>query len=242
MSLMQHLNITNIYVGSGISSWDNWIHQWNPKLFLGNPNFELVKNFGNAYLFQFNYTDSSIVFLDDFENECWDENAWQTYSYGNGLSNITIASNLGYGSERCLRVKAQAVYTTWEWTYARCIFREIYVQNNSDVTLSFYLNATEGFHGKDAFAVFVSNVYRNQSMVIATPNSAYSSYAHVISLDAFEGFFEFNGSRSLSTFWHQMFSTSLPDTFILELVNLDFDGIENVAYIDNVKVTSTPLG
>jgi hypothetical protein len=57
MNLMQHFNITNVYVGSGVSASDDWEHQWNPELFLGNPNFELVKNFGNAYLFQFNYTN-----------------------------------------------------------------------------------------------------------------------------------------------------------------------------------------
>jgi hypothetical protein len=116
------------------------------------------------------------------------------------------------------------------------------VQNNSDVAFSFYLNATEGFHGEDTFAVLVSNIYRNQSIVIATPNSVYGSYNHTVPLGGFEGFFEFNGSRSLSTLWHQMFNSSLPSTFILEFLNLDFDGIENVAYIDNVKVTSTPLG
>jgi hypothetical protein len=116
------------------------------------------------------------------------------------------------------------------------------VQNNSDVTLSFYLNATEGFHGKDTFAVFVSNVYRNQSMIIATPNSVYESYVHAISLGRSEGYFEFKGSNSLSTLWRQMFNSSLPSTFILELVNLDFDGINNIAYIGNIKVTSTPLG
>jgi len=241
MDLMTHLNITNIYVGSGVSPWDGGKHKWSPKLFLGNPNFKLVKNFGNAYLFQFNNIYPNIVFLDDFEHARWDENAWQAHSYGNGLSNITIVTNFGYDSERCLKVKAQAVYTAWKCMYAQCVFREIYVQNNSDVTFSFYLNATEGFHGKDTFAVFVSNIYRNQSMVIATPNGVYESYAHAISLDRFAGFFEFNGSCSLSTLWRQMFNSSLPDTFILELVNLDFDGVENVAYIDNIKVTSTPI-
>jgi hypothetical protein len=242
MNLMQQFNITNVYVGSGVSFWDDWKHKWNPNLFLGNPNFKLVKNFSNAYLFQFNYIDPNIVFLDDFEHARWDENAWQTYSYGHGLSNITIVTNSGYGSGRCLRTKAQVVPTAWECRYVQCVFREIYVQNNSDVAFSFYLNATEGFHGEDTFAALISNIYRNQSIVIATPNSVYDSYAHVISLGGFEGFFEFNGSRSLSTLWHQTFNSSLPSTFILEFLNLDFDGIENIAYIDNVKVTSTPLG
>jgi hypothetical protein len=57
MDLMKHLNITDIYVGSGVSAFDDYEYQWNPKLLLGNPNFKLLKNFGNAYLFQFNYTD-----------------------------------------------------------------------------------------------------------------------------------------------------------------------------------------
>jgi hypothetical protein len=242
MDLMTRFNITYVYVGSGVSPWDNWKYHWNPKLFLGNPNFKLVKNFGNAYLFQFIPMDPNIVFLDDFEHARWDENAWQVYSYGHGLSNITIVTNFGYGSRRCLRTKAQVVPTAWEWRYAQCVFREIYVQNNSDVTFSFYLNATEGFHGEDTFAALISNIYRNQSIVIATPNSIYDSYAHTVSLGGFEGLFEFKGSNSLSSLWHQTFNSSLPSTVILEFLNLDFDGIENVAYIGNVKVTSTPLG
>jgi hypothetical protein len=242
MDLMQQFNITDVYVGAGVSPWDNWRHEWNPNLFLGNPNFKLVKNFGNAYLFQFNYTDPNIVFLDDFEHKRWDENGWQAYSYGHGLSNVTVVTDFGYGSERSLRMKAQVVPTAWEWRYGQNVFREIYAQNNSDIAFSFYLNATEGFHGEDTFAAIVSNIYRNQSIVIATPNSVYGSYAHTIPLGGLEGFFEFNGSRSLSTIWRQMYNSSLPSTFILEILNLDFDGVENVAYIDNVEITSTPLG
>jgi hypothetical protein len=57
MNLMKHFNITDVYVGSGVSAFDSWEHRWNPELFLENPeNFELVKNFSNAYLFQVNYT------------------------------------------------------------------------------------------------------------------------------------------------------------------------------------------
>jgi hypothetical protein len=242
MNLMKHFNITDIYMGSGVSAFDDWEHQWNPELFLGNPNFELVKNFGNAYLYQFNYTDPNIVFLDDFKHAHWDDDGWQTYAFGYGLSNVTMAVNSGWRSGRCLKITSQVVPEPWEWMYGRYVTREIYVQNNSDVTLSFYLNATEGFHDKDTFAVFVSNVYRNQSMIIATPNSVYENYTHTISLNSSEGYFEFNGSNSLSTRWRQMFNSSLPSTFILELVNLDFDGTPNIAYIGNIKITSTPLG
>jgi hypothetical protein len=242
ISLMQHFNITSIYVGEGVSAWDNWEHQWNPKLFLGNPNFKLMKNFGNAYLFQFNYVNPSIVFLDDFEHTNWNENGWQFYTYSHGLSDISLVSNCENGSGKCLRMKAQAMPTPWEWRYGQCVFREIYVQSNSNVTFSFYLNATEGFHGEDTFAVIVSNTYRSQSIVIATPNSAYASYANTITLDGYEGTFEFKGSNSLSNLWRQAFNSSLPSTFTLEFLNLDFDGNPNITYIDNVGITSTPLG
>jgi len=59
LNLMQHFNITDVYVGAGTSMVNHWEHQWSPELFLNNPNFELVKNFSNAYLFQFNYTNSN---------------------------------------------------------------------------------------------------------------------------------------------------------------------------------------
>jgi hypothetical protein len=59
MDLMKHFNITDVYVGSGVSASGDWVHRWNPELFIGNPNFKLVKNFGNAYLFQVNYTNQN---------------------------------------------------------------------------------------------------------------------------------------------------------------------------------------
>ena len=54
--LMKLLNITDIFVGSsamvGTPSWD-------PTLFLGNPNFALIKNIGTSYLFKLLYHDSA---------------------------------------------------------------------------------------------------------------------------------------------------------------------------------------
>jgi len=243
MDLLRHFNITDIYVGSGVSIVDDWEHKWSPELFLDNPNFELVKNFGNAYLFQFNYTNPNIVFLDNFEYAHWYDDEWQTSIYGNGISNVTIASNPGGISGKFLKITAQAVPISWEWMCMRDVYREIYVQNNSNVNLSFYLNATENFHDNDTFAIFVSNVYRNESVIIATPNSVYEHYPNTFSLPNSEGYFEFNGSKnSLSAQWQNMFHSSLPSTLILELVSLNFDGINNVAYISNIEITCTPLG
>jgi len=239
MDLMKHFNITDIYVGSGVSPFNDSEYQWNPELFLGNPNFELAKNFSDAYLFHFNYTNPNIVFQDNFEHANWYDDGWQSYAFGNGISNVTIGTNSGGNSGRFLEITAQVIPELLDWTYARYVSREIYVQNDSDVILSFYLNATEGFHGKDTFAVFVSNVYQNQSLIIATPNSVYQNYANTIPLGSSEGLF---GPYSLSTYWRQIFNSPLPSTSILELVNMDFDGIPNAAYVGNITVTSTPVG
>jgi hypothetical protein len=235
--LMEHFNITHVYVGIKVSPWDNYIHKWDPILFLGNPNFKLVKNFGDACLFQLNITDPNMVFFDEFEYADWSENKWQTYEDGAGLGNVTITANCGYRSEKSLRIAAKAMYTVSEWKYTCYISREFFIQNNSDVTFSFYLNATEGFHDKDTFAVFVSNIYRNQSMIITTPGGVYENYVNAISLGDTEGFFEFKGNSSLTKLWQQMFNSSLPNQFILEFANLDLDGVENVAYVDNIEIT-----
>ena len=233
-NLMERFNITNIYAGS---TWSGGTHKWNPMLFLGNPNFKLKKNFGNAYLFQFNYTDPNIVFLDDFEHALWDEARWHTGYTGNGLGNVTTTTNFGRNDSRCLRMTSQVIPTVLEWKYVYSISREIFLQNNLDVTFSFHLNATEGFEGEDTFAVLISNVYRNQSMVITTPNGVYDEYAYAKTLNESEVSFSFDLSKS----WHQMFNSSLPNTLILELVNYDFNGVENVAYIDDIRISSKPI-
>ena len=236
LDLMKHFNITDIYSGSGISPWDGWMHKWDPRLFLGNPQFTLMKNFGNAYLFHCNYVNTSVVFLDDFEHTDWDQNGWLTQYVGNGLGNVTITSDFGYNSQRSLRITAQAIYTITEGRYARSVSREIFLPNDSDVTFSFYVNTVEGFHGKDTFAVVISNIYRNQSVIITTPKGVYEGYRNTRPLDGSVELF----SDDLSISWHEFFNSPLPNALILELVNWDFDGVENVAYIDNIKVTSTP--
>lgn len=237
LNLMRRFNITDIYVGSGISPWDSYIHRFAPELFLGNPQFTLMKNFGSAYLFHCNYVNTSVVFLDDFEHADWDQNGWQTQYAGNGLGNVMITSDFGYNSQRSLRMTAQAVYMVTEWRYARSVSREIFVPDNSDVTFSFYLGAVEGFHEKDTFAVVISNVNRNQSMIVTTPNGVYGGYRNARTLSGFEGLF----SDALSSSWKEFFNATLPNTLVLEFVNWDFDGIENVAYVDDISIAAMPI-
>jgi len=237
LMLMKQFNITNIYVGAGVSSYESAKHRWGPLLFLGNPNFDVVKNLGNAYLFQCNYVDANLIFFDDFEREDWEKYGWQTQYYGNGLGNVEIASGFGYNSQRSLRISTQAMYTVSKWKYGRSISRVIFVPNSTDVTFSFYLRAIEGFHGKDTFAVVISNIYHNQTVIVTTPGGVYEGYANAKTLSGFEDVFSVNLSES----WRQLFSSSLPNTLVFELVNWDIDGIKNVAYLDDVVVTATPV-
>jgi hypothetical protein len=237
LMLMKQFNITNIYVGAGVSSYEGAKHRWDPLLFLGNPNFDMVKNFGNAYLFQCNNADADLIFFDDFERGDWEKYGWQTRYYGNGLGNVTITSGFGHNSQRSLRISTQAMYTVSEWEYGRSVSRVIFVPNSTDVTFSFYLRAIEGFHGKDTFAVVISNIYRNQTMIVTTPGGVYEGYTNAKTLGGFEDAFRDNLSES----WRQLFHSSLPNTLLFELVNWDLDGIENVAYVDDVVVTATPV-
>jgi hypothetical protein len=110
VDLMKHFNITDIYVGSGVSAYDDWEHQWNPELFLDNQNFKLVKNFGDAYLFQVNYTDPNIANPYDFNHaNCYDYEG-QTYGSGYGSSNVTIVITSGHSSGRCSRMTTQTAH------------------------------------------------------------------------------------------------------------------------------------
>jgi hypothetical protein len=237
--LMQHWNISHVFVGVRVIYWMFGNYGWNSKLFLGNPNFKLVKNFGDAYLFELGEYNPDIVFLDDFEYANWSQSGWQGDSFGNGLGNVTVTTGSGYNVSRCLRITAQSVpaIREWELKYAYWISREIFVLNNSDVTLSFYLDATEGFNGNDTFAVLVSNFEHNQSIVITTPNGVFDGATSAITMDSRQGSFSYD----LSSKWEEVFDSSLPSSLVLQFVNYDFDGIENIAYVDNITVTSAPI-
>jgi len=236
--IMQHWNVSHVFVGVKVIYWMFGNYGWNSELFLGNPNFKLIKNFGDAYLFELEEYNPDIVLLDDFEYANWGQNGWQSDSFGNGLGNVTVATDSGYNGSRCLRITAQSVPTIreWELKYAYWISREIFVLNNSDVTLSFYLDATEGFRESDTFAVLISDVEHGQSMVITTPNGVFDGAPGAITMDSRQGSFSYNLSRK----WQQVFNSSLPSSFVLQFLNYDFDGIENLVYIDNITITSTP--
>jgi hypothetical protein len=233
--LMQKYNITDIYVGSAATGFWTQDFRWDPYLFLGNPNFKLLAKFGSSYLFQINSNPSleNIAFLGNIENGNLSSDGWSPGYIGNGVGNVTSTIDL-------LNITAQAVYTDSQIGYATYVSREIFVPNDSDVSLSFYLSAADGFNGKDTFAAIISNVYGNQSYIITTPNGTYENYHNLLTLPNLQGMFTFEGNNSLTAVWRQAFNSPLPSSFNLEFINWDFDGVPNVAYLGDVNVTATP--
>ena len=233
--LMRNLNVTHIFVGADVVHTVPQSPKWEPELFLGNPNFGIVKNFNTSYLFLIKNYDSPVAFLDDFEYPNWEQNAWQNNCTGYGLGNVTIA-NAGALGSRNLVITAQAVPTVsqFELKYTNWVGREIYVNSNLDTELSFDLDATEGFKGNDTFALLISNGNQSQALVITTPNGIFQSYSNALILNGYQGSFSFD----LSEMWQKAYHTSLPSTLVLNLVNYDFEGTRNVAHIDNITFNS----
>jgi hypothetical protein len=238
---MRYWNITYIFVGSHVAYTSVNPPEWVPELFLGNPNFKLVKNFGDSYLFKVEESNPNVIFMEDFEHANWDQNLWKNYSWGKGLGNATISNSVGSSGSKQLEITAQAlpIPGQWELQYSYRVERDIFVASNStEVTLSFYLAALKGFSGNDTFALVIADTNHTQRIVFTTPNGVYPDYPGVTVLNSPESMF----SYSLSEIWENMFNSSLPQRFVLQLVNYDFDGVPNIAYVDNITVTSIDTG
>jgi len=231
-NLMKHFNITHIYVGSSTTAHEMYKHKWNPQSFLQNPNFDLVKKVGNAYLFAFSCKYPEVAFQDDFEYDSPDETGWEIYTYpeyeGTGFGEATISSNHTYHGNKSLLITAKR---DKEWYYACSIYKNVHLWDTSNVTLSFYLNATSGFNNDlDHSAVIVTDTSRQRAITLST------SYAHIsseyIELPDSQGFFEFN----LSEIWNQKHNSTLPTDFSIYLKNFDADGIKNVVFFDYIQL------
>jgi hypothetical protein len=238
--IMHDWNITHIFIGTNVAYWMFNYPKWDAKLFLGNPNFRLVKSIGSSYLFEPIGNDSDVSFVDNFASDPWHQNGWRNETLGQGLESVAIEANCGVNGSSCLSLTAQAV-PPWPPTtannrlnFTNLVEREVFVPSTQGVTLSFYLNVSEGFHGMDTFALVVYNLTRSDALVITTPNGVYLNYTAAATFDSSQGLFNFN----LSEMWQREFNASLPQGFVLQFANSDFDGVTNVAYIDDVTVTS----
>jgi hypothetical protein len=225
--LVQHFNVTHVYVGVKVCPWDNYMHRWDPVLFLGNPNFELVKNFGNAYLFKFELKNARISLMDSFEYTQLEQGGWQIVEEGDNEGNATITSNVAFEGSNSLMLSARSNNESQSIS----VLRKVYAGESGDVKLSFYLNATTGFGSGDYIMFKISDSVTNKHIYFVTnpPSGIKSS---LVRLSNSEGFFEFN----LSTLWKDLLGERMPKSFYVQITNYDADGIENTAYIDQIVI------
>jgi len=232
--LMQLHGISHVYVGARATHWWLGDFKWDYKPFLGNPNFGLIKNVNNAYLFGLSYYDPDIIFLDDFTYDSLTETGWNNWSQGDGFGNATITSVNGKTS---LMLNSTKIIEE-NWFYAFWIYREIYFWTPSNVTLTFSLNASSGFNHIDDLAFIISNVSHNKSITISVNDDGFFWLCNpnpniTIRTRNFAGNFSYN----LSLLWQQAYNSTLPNPFTLKIMNFDADAVTSTAYIDFVKIT-----
>ncbi|MGQ9719529.1 MAG: DUF6541 family protein [Nitrososphaerales archaeon] len=221
---LQTNGITHVYVGSKNSKQsfeDSQDTKWDPYLFLGNPNFNLTKRVGEAYLFEFSLEDEHTILQDSFEYNDAFEGGWRVYHSYFGVFNWDIVQKYPYQGNNTVRIQARSQGSP-AWI---SIFRKVYIPESSNVSLSVYLKPEKGFGPQDSLMLIVSDV--------SYINNIYLYYMKGDSLlSQKEGYFEFN----LSELWEEINDEPLPRTIFVQLDNYDFDGIANVAYMDYLQI------
>ena len=146
-----------------------------------------------------------------------------------GRGNVTISNLFSYDGYRSLELKARKTSGSWYWCSA---FKKFGLYNSySNVTLSFYLEGSEGFGEKDAFMVIISDLSWRQQVYFST-NTEVRVPVPPVPLTNITDYFEFE----LSGIWENLYSDPLPETFYIQLMSYDSDGIENTAYVDEIVI------
>jgi len=236
---VNQLDITHVYVGArySIGMWPlntaREKNKWDSQVFLSNPSFNLTKKIGNAYLFEVLYEKPEVVFEDGFEYANISDMGWRFgFAEGSpypGYGYVSTDSSYAYNGNRSLLITAKnggmSLYTNW-------IYRTIYAWDTSNITLSFYINASVGFSPSDELSIHISNTSWNRSICFVTPNCLHAESNSTIILQDSVGFFSFN----ISEIWQKAYDSTFPTTFYIRLQNIDFDSVENVGYIDHIVV------
>ncbi len=229
--LIRDWNITHVFVGSNVAFSNYEYKWWNPQVFIGNPNFKLVQNFSNSYLFELKVTNPSILFFDDFEHMDWSQNDWSYGDMGYGIGNVTLTGSAG-SKELIMTAQTTPSVNDWSPRYAYHIEKTVFSQNTSDVTLSFDIDGLTGFSGMDSFAVIVSDIKESKAIVISTPAGIFQNYAEVATINGTHETYD------LTSLWQQKYASPLPETVNLSFISYDFDGNPNVVKLDNITVAS----
>lgn len=235
--LIKSFGITHIFLGSRtIKYWGNMKleenQKWDPLLFLGNPNFELVKNVGNSYLFQVSPNlNPSMIFQDDFEHLNLTQMKWEFNQVGRGEYNISIHCDITGNHFLNLTTKKDLAS---RWLYAAWLNRKIYLPDTSNVSLSFDLNASN-VSPPDTVMISIFDSNYSHRLGFVTPSPIYDTNSDVIELQSSCGSFNFD----IGQIWMERFNETLPRAIILEfaLVNVNNNSFPSMS-VDNVTLTT----
>ncbi len=214
-------NITYIYVGAMSSPLQEILRfekktcNWDPSLFLGNPNFKLLKKIGYAYLFEFQLKDTRMILADNFDYDSLDQGGWYIAKHGDGEGNASIIQSTSFTESSSLALYAKSKGEP----YLTSVLRKIYAADTSNVTLSLNLKFATGFSSEDTLILIISDNNRDNF-----------ARAHLAS----SGHYQFN----VSELWKDLHGNELPKSFYVEILNLDVDGIENVACVDSINISA----
>jgi len=227
--LMKNFNLTHLFVGSpapGQIWWEKPL-RWDPLLFLGNPNFELVENVGNSYLFRIVYGNENIVFRDDFEHRNWTKTGWSFTELGSGTRGVSIIYSR---NSRCLRMWAQKNQSL-SWFYSCSLRRKFYLWNASETWLSFYVNPVS-VEPPNAVTISIVDDTQQRRIVFTTPSVLFED-DYAIELQRNGGNFSFN----LSQTWEEKFSEPLPTVVVIELTVININSASSTyALFDNITL------
>jgi hypothetical protein len=227
--LARKLNITHVFIGSSATPGRD---RWDEMLFLGNPNFRLIKNIGKAYLFEVsNKIDLELVFASDFENKSLSADGWTIASSSyDGVGSAEYASKYDSNGASALKISAKNIGKAGERDFWYSIYRDVYVSSNSNVFLSFYVDVAGGFEGADNLMIILSDPNWTRQLFLGGIQNGRGGF--VLTLPMRKGSYQFNISR----LWEETHNSSLPTHLHLQFLNYDSDRIENVAYINNVQI------
>lgn len=213
-------NITHIYVGTRFSrlagppASSDRDFNWNPWLLLGNPNFELVKKIGDAYLFRYQPEDPDIVLRDRFDYDNLDNGGWRFTLQGDGTANVSLTRENPLTGSTSLALYAQS---KGEPCMA-AVWRGVFVPSSSNVAMSLNLTIAAGDGSKDSIMLVITNSNR-------------SSFARAYLTN---GLNQFN----LTKIWKDQNGTELPASFLIEILDYDADGVQTTVFINFICITT----
>ncbi len=241
-NLMSSLGVTYVYLGAqasfGVGTWQlnaGWEEnlKWNPEVFLSNPNFNLTKKMGDAYLFEVLYKKPEVIFEDrseyaDIPDISWKWVAGKAYPR-EGSGHISTDSTYAHNRSRSLFLTSK---NEGVLLYTNPVHRTIHAWDASNIKLNFHMNAAVGLSPPDELSIHVNAASRNRFVRIITPNRLHADKVSTMVLDGSVPYFSFNIGETCRA----IYNVPLPKTFNISIQNIGFDSVENVAYKDDIVV------